>query len=130
VKLLVVTHEPITAEALREAAGEGTDDAEVLVVSPASNSSPLAFWMSDADEAIAEAERAAAGTVESLEDAGIDAVGDTGEGETGLAIQDALATFPADRIVIFTPPEDEYRAQDGLEDAEARFGVPVTFADR
>ena len=130
VKLLVLTPEPVDAEVLRAALGEEVEGAEVLVVSPATHQSKVAFWVSDNDEAIAEAETAQVDTVERLEEAGIDAAGDTGEAEPALAIQDALATFPADRIVIFSHPEGEkdYREDDGLADAEARFGVPVTHA--
>ncbi len=129
-KLLVLTPEPIDADLLRAAVGEGVDDAEVLVVSPATHQSGVAFWMSDADEAIGEAETAQVDSVERLEEAGIDAAGDTGESEPWLAIQDALATFPADRIVIFSHPEGDrdYREDEGLADAEQRFGVPVTHA--
>src|SRR3954454_7131953 len=129
-KLLVLTPEPIDADLLRSVAGDEATDAEVLVVSPATDSSPLRFWMSDADGAIGQAEATQEETVERLEEAGIDAVGDTGEGEPALAIQDALATFPADRIVVFTHPEGDrdYREDEGLADAEARFGVPVTHA--
>ena len=129
-KLLVLTPEPIDAALLRATVGEEADDAEVLVVSPATHQSGVAFWMSDADEAIGEAETAQVDTVERLEEAGIDAVGDTGESEPWLAIQDALATFQADRIVIFSHPESDrdYREDEGLADAEARFGVPVTHA--
>jgi nucleotide-binding universal stress UspA family protein len=103
----------------------------VLVISPATNQSPLAFWVSDADEAIAEAEEAQEETVERLEEEGVDAAGDTGESEPAVAIQDALATFPADRIVVFVHPEGDrdYREDMDLRDAEGRFGVPVTFAE-
>src|SRR3954454_9111443 len=130
-KLLVLTPEPIDAAALRSAAGAEAGDAEVLVVSPATHSSPLRFWMSDADDAIGEADAAQEETVERLEGAGPDAAGDTGEPEPALAIQDALATFPADRIVVFTHPgsDRDYRESDGLRDAEQRFGVPVEFAE-
>ena len=129
-KLLVLTPEPIDAALLRSALGEEVEGAEVLVVSPAGNQSKVAFWVSDPDEAIGEAEAAQEETVERLEEAGIDAAGDTGEGEPSLAIQDALATFSADRIVIFSHPEGDrdYREDEGLADAEARFGVPVTHA--
>ncbi|HEX8101901.1 MAG TPA: hypothetical protein VF533_04775 [Solirubrobacteraceae bacterium] len=129
-KLLVLTPEPIDAALLRSAVGEEADDAEVMVVSPATHKSLMAFWASDADEAIGEAEAAQVETVERLEEAGIDAVGDTGESEPWLAIQDTLATFPADRIVIFSHPEGDrdYREDEGLADAEQRFGVPVTHA--
>jgi hypothetical protein len=130
-KLLVLTPEPIDAALLRSAAGEDAQDAEVLVVTPATHSSPLRFWMSDADDAIADAQSAAEETTERLEEEGIDAAADTGEAEPALAIQDALATFPADRIVVFTHPEGDrdYREDAGLRDAEGRFGVPVTFAE-
>jgi hypothetical protein len=130
VKLLVVTPEPVDANLLRATLGEEVEGAEVLVVSPATNQSPLAFWVSDPDEAIHEAEVAQEETVERLEEEGIDAAGDTGESEPALAIQDALATFPADRIVIFSHAgEKDYREEAGLEDAEERFGLPVTHAE-
>ena len=127
-KLLVVTPEPVDANLLRKTLGEEVEGAEVLVVSPATNQSKLAFWVSDPDEAIHEADVAQEETVERLEEAGIDAAGDTGESEPAVAIEDALATFAADRILIFSHPDLDYREGHGLEDAEARFGVPVTHA--
>jgi len=129
-KLLVLTPEPVDADMLRAALGDEVDGAEVLVVAPATNTSSLAFWVSDSDEAIQEAETAQVDTVERLEEAGIDAAGDTGESEPAVAIQDALATFPADRILVFSHPEGDrdYREDDGLADAERRFGVPLTHA--
>ena len=81
VKLLVVTPEPVDADRLRDTVGPEVEGAEVLVVSPATNQSRLAFWVSDSDEAIAEAEQAEERTVESLESAGVEASGDTGESE-------------------------------------------------
>ena len=129
-KLLVVTPEPVDANLLRSTLGDEVEGAEVLVISPATNQSPLAFWVSDPDEAIHEAEVAQEETVERLEEEGIDAAGDTGESEPAVAIQDALATFKADRIVIFSHAgETDYREEKGLEDAEERFGVPVTHAE-
>ena len=130
VKLLVVTPEPVDAELLRATVGDEAEGAEVLVVSPATHQSKLAFWVSDPDEAIHEAEVAQEETVERLEEAGVDAAGDTGESEPAQAIEDALATFPADRIVIFSHAgEKDYREDEGLADAEQRFGVPVTHAE-
>ncbi len=129
-RLLVVTPEPVDATLLRSALGEDVEGAEVLVVSPAGNRSKVAFWVSDADAAIGEAEAAQEETVERLEEQGIDAAGDTGEAEPALAIQDALATFKADRIVVFSHPEGDrdYREDDGLAGAEERFGVPLVHA--
>ena len=130
-KLLVLTPEPIDAATLRAAAGEDAQEAEVLVVSPATSSSPLRFWMNDIDDSIAGAEEAQEESVELLAEDGIDASGEAGEAEPALALQDALATFPADRIVIFTHPggDRDYREDEGLRDAEGRFGVPVSFAE-
>src|SRR5215210_7857835 len=107
-KLLVLTPEPVDADLLRATLGDdAVEGAEVLVVSPATNRSKLAFWVSDPDEAIAEAETAQEETVERLEEEGVDAAGDTGESEPAVALQDALATFPADRIVVFSHPDGE-----------------------
>ena len=129
-KLLVVTPEPVDAAMLRATLGDEVEGAEVLVVSPAGNQSKLAFWVSDPDEAIAEADDAQTETVERLEEGGVDAAGETGESEPAVAIQDALATFSADRIVVFSHPDGDldYREDEGLGDAEQRFGVPLTHA--
>ena len=129
-KLLVVTPEPVDAAFLRSTLGDEVRGAEVLVVSPATNRSKLAFWVSDSDDAIEEAETAQVDSVERLEEEGVDAAGQVGESEPAVAIDDALATFPADRIVIFSHPDGErdYREDEGLAEGEARWGVPVTHA--
>jgi hypothetical protein len=128
VKVLVLTPEPVDAALLESVLGEEVRGAEVLVVSPATNRSKLAFWVSDSDEAIREAQVAQEETVERLEEAGVDAAGDTGESEPALALQDALATFPADRIVVFSHPEGDrdYREDEGLAELERSTGVPIT----
>jgi hypothetical protein len=130
VKLLVVTPEPVDANLLRETLGDEIRGAEVLVLSPATNQSKLAFWVSDSDDAISEAVAAEEETVERLEEAGVDAAGDVGESEPVQAIDDALATFAADRIVIFSHPEGDrdYREDEALAAGEARWNVPVTHA--
>jgi hypothetical protein len=128
VKLLVLTPEPVDADLLRSTLGDEVEGAEVLVVSPATNESKLAFWVSDPDEAIAKAETAQAETVE--REAGVDATGDTGESEPAVALRDALATFPADRVLMFSHPEGDrdYREDEGLADVEKELGIPVTHA--
>ncbi len=125
--MLVLTSEPISADVLREAAGEeAANDAEVLVIAPALHQSGLRFWMSDADEAIAKAEGVQEETVERLEEEGVDAAGDTGESEPLVALEDALATFSADRIVIVSHPEGERAfAEEDVDAARSRFDVPV-----
>ena len=130
-KLLVLATDPVGADDVRSGLPDADlEGSEVLVVSPAVNESPMAFWVSDSDEAIAEAEAAQEETVERLEEEGVDAAGDTGESEPAVAIQDALATFAADRIVVFSHPEGDrdYREDEGLADAEKTLGVPVVHA--
>jgi hypothetical protein len=124
-RLLVLAPHAVDAAAIRAAVpSEDLDGAEVLVVSPALNPSGLRFWMSDADAAIAAAERAASASVGELRAEGVRARGQAGESEPLLAIQDALATFPADRIVVFRGDRDAYREED-LAAVRDRFGVPV-----
>jgi hypothetical protein len=129
VKLLVLATDPISPDDVRNALPEDNlEGAEVLVVSPAVNESPVAFWVSDSDEAIADAESTAEQTAGALRERGVQARATTGDSEPLIALQDALATYPADRVVVFAR-EDEgarYREDDVLGEAQRRFGVPVT----
>lgn len=120
----------MNADTLRGVLGPDIDDARVLVVSPAHNESRLAFWMSDSDEAIADAEESGTQTASDLRADGVAANATTGEGAPLDAVQDALATFPADQIVIFAPAGEEqrYREEDVRGDAQRRFEMPVTLA--
>jgi 4-hydroxyphenylpyruvate dioxygenase-like putative hemolysin len=129
VKLLVLATDSISADDVRAALpDDDLKDAEVLVVSPAVNESAVAFWVSDADEAIAEAESAAERTAADLRESGARARATTGESEPLLALQDALATYQADRVLVFVREEDSarYREDDVIAEAQRRFGVPVT----
>jgi hypothetical protein len=125
-KILALVSEPVSTRALRSALGDGTDDAEVVVVAPALDSRTH-FWTSDSDEAIARAEEVQQETVERLSEDDVDAVGATGESDPLLALQDALATFPADEVVIFTRPEGDRNWAEGdlLEQARDQLAVPV-----
>ncbi len=129
VKLLVLATDPIAPDDLRNALPEDDlEGAEVLVVSPAVNESPVAFWVSDSDEAIADAESTAEQTAGALRERGVQARATTGESEPLVALQDALATYPADRVLVFAR-EDEgarYREDDVFGEAQRRFGVLVT----
>jgi hypothetical protein len=133
-KLLVLATDPVDADDLRGALdGEDIEGAEVLVVSPAVNQSPVAFWMSDSDEAILEAESTARETAAALSAEGARARAQTGESDPLLALQDALTTFPADKVVVFARGDEEsqrYREDDVLGEAERRFGVPVAEVTR
>src|SRR3954465_11604490 len=118
-KLLVVATDPVGAADVRSALpGEDVEGAEVLVVAPAVNESALAFWVSDSDEAIAEAESTAQETAAALRaagaraprpargPAGAGARGPPGESEPLLAVQDALVTFRPDRVLVFVRRDD------------------------
>jgi hypothetical protein len=130
-KILVIASEPISADRLRAAFGGPADDAEVLVVAPALHRTALRFWLSDADEAIRRAELVQRETVEGLDDAGVDAHGLTGESDPFKAVEDALVTFPAERIVLFSRPVSERRYDEGIDadELQQRFGLPVQRAE-
>ena len=128
-KVLVLTSEPISAEQLRTALGSDTDpkDAEVMVVAPALAESAFKFWMSDADDAIDRAEQVRRQSVERLGQEGVSATGDTGESDPYTAIEDALKTFDAERIVLFVHEAGDRRYREDLDAREIteRFGLPV-----
>jgi hypothetical protein len=126
-KLLVIASEPFTAEQLREAVEGEERDLEVMVLAPALHSSVLRFWMSDADEAIAQAQEVQRRSVERLEHEGIHARGDTGESTVSEAVEDALATFPAERILLFVHRREDEQYGEHVEVGELaeRIGLPV-----
>jgi hypothetical protein len=126
-KILALVSEPVSADALRAAVGaEDADSAEVLVVAPALNTRTH-FFLADPDPAIERAEAVQQETVERLDEEGIDAAGDTGEENPMLALQDALVTYEADEIVLFTHSGGNQNwLEEGLVDeAKGRFDVPV-----
>jgi hypothetical protein len=126
-KILAVVSEPVSADALKSLIGEQqSQDAEVLVVAPALQSKKR-FILADPDPAIDRAEQVQEETVERLDEEGVDAAGDTGEADPLLAIQDALQTFEADEIVLFTHPSGSANwLEEGIvEEAQERFEPPV-----
>ena len=62
-------------------------------------------WLANDQEAIGHAERVAEHTADQLPGETVEA--GAGEADVGLAIRDALATFPADEIVVAVRPEEE-----------------------
>jgi hypothetical protein len=129
-KLLVVTSEPITAAQLRDAVRVDAEpsDVEVMVLAPALTKSPIRFWFSDADAAIERAEAVRAETVDRLAGEVADARGTTGEADPEQAIIDALQTFPADRIVLFShraQDDQRYREDVDVDELSDKVGLPV-----
>jgi hypothetical protein len=126
-RILALVSEPVSGEALKQAVGaERAEAAEVLVVAPALNTKTR-FLMSDVDGAIERAEEVEQETVERMEEEGVDAAGDTGESDPLLALQDALQTFDADQIVLFTHPggRSNWLEEGVVDEARERFDRPV-----
>ena len=128
-KLLVIATAYVEPGPLKEALrSHSGDDAEVRIVAPASEISPLQWLTSDEDDAREEAAdvaRRAKSAVEPEADRTETEVGDT---DPVQAIEDALRTFPADEVLVISRPEDEagWLEQDSAQEARERFGVPVT----
>jgi hypothetical protein len=128
-KLLVVATAPVDAEALRREVREhlGGDEAEVRIVAPAADLSPLEWLASDEDDAREEAARVAGEASEALdEDAPVET--EVGDPDPAQAIEDALRTYEADELVLVGPPESDvgWLEQGNLDEAVERLGLPVT----
>lgn len=129
-RLLVVTTVPIEGELLLEHVRRHTGDgeAEVKVVAPAAQVSPLEWLASDEDDARREAGAIAADAAESVSgEARVTGV-EVGDTDPVQAIEDALREFPADEVIVVTPSDDDagWLEQDAAAAADDRFGVPVT----
>lgn len=128
-KILALVSEPISGDTLKQVLGaDEAEQAEVLVVAPALNESKVRFWASDPDSSIERAEEVAEETVERMDEQGVDAAGDTGESDPLLALQDALATFAADEIVLCTHTggERNWLEEGVVDEAKSRFSsTPV-----
>ena len=128
-RLLVVTTARVEGARLREEVRRhaGDEGAEVRIVAPATDISPLKWLYTDVDDARAEAEEVAREASEAVaSEAVVEAeVGDT---DPVQAIEDALRTFPADELILVTREGDEARwlEKDAAEEALARFDLPVT----
>jgi hypothetical protein len=128
-KLLVIATAPVEAGRLRDAVREHAgDEAEIRVVAPASDVSPLQWLASDEDEAREKAADVASEAAGSLEPEAARTDAGVGDPDPVQAIEDALRTFPADEVLVVTRPEDDasWLEQDSAEEARERFGVPVT----
>ena len=99
--------------------------ADVLVVAPALNTW-LRHWVSDDDAARRRAQERVAAFVDLLQRRAAHVEGRVGDADPLQAIEDALATFPADEIVIAARPEGTTRLADDLVSrARDRFALPV-----
>jgi hypothetical protein len=127
-RILVVANETVggpelLTEIRERSAGRS---ARVLVVCPALNS-PLRHWVSDEDQARAEAQARLDESLTSMRAVGLDAAGEIGDGDPVQAIEDALRTFQPDELIISThPPGRSHWLERGVvERARSRFDIPL-----
>ena len=106
----------------------GLAHADVLVVAPALNSW-LRHWLSDEDPARGRAEKRVAALVERLQGTAAHVEGRVGDADPLQATADALATFPADEIVVSARPERSIDQVDELVSrVRERFALPTSRA--
>jgi len=104
---------------------EGLARADVVVVAPALNSR-LRRWVSDEDAARGRAEARLGTLLERLRPITGHVEGRVGDADPLLAIGDALATFPADEIVVAAGAQfSTGRALELVARARERFALPV-----
>lgn len=126
-RMLVVITSEVADDVLRELVrGRAGEDAEMLVVAPASEISRLDWLTNAEDDARAHASELAAKTAEATPTEDVEAR--VGDSDPVKAIEDALRTFAADEILVVTRPEEQggwLEAGSGAE-AQARFNLPVS----
>src|SRR3954462_6197648 len=127
-RVLAIANETVAGDALHQVIADHACNCptDVLVVAPALNSR-LRHWMSDEDAARNAAEERLARSVERLDADGIPVYGWVGDADPLEAIADALAVFPADQLIIATPPErrSNWLARDVVRRARERFELPT-----
>ena len=128
-RILVVANETAASKTLCTAVApelEG-ETAEILLLAPALNSR-LRHWLSDDDDARRAARRRVQLSLRRLADCGIRAEGVIGDADPMQAIEDSLAVFPADRMIVATHPDgrSNWLARDLVGRASERFGLPIT----
>ena len=121
--VLVVALDSGSEEEIRTAieARQRADEVSVRVVAPASSMGALEWLMGDEDAARAEAEEVAEHAAEAAEAVEADVHTDTevGDRDPLVAVEDALADFAADEIVVAGHPDEKTEAR------LRRFGLPV-----
>ena len=123
--VLVVSTVEHEEHALRDLVGP---DDRVKVVVPVVDQGVL-DWLANDERAFAHAEEVAGETAERLPAEDVESA--AGEANVALAIRDALATFPADEIVVAVRPDEEEALVESIATETAPQhavdGVPVRY---
>ncbi len=128
-RLLVVAAEEIGSPDVAETVLERIrgERAEVRLIAPAVDQSPLEHAMGDVDEATEQARGRATRSAAILGASGVDVAAEVGDSDLRLAIQDALQSFAADEIVIVAHRDGgPYLERQGIEESERDFDPPIT----
>ena len=128
--LLVIANETLAGDGLVDAVEQlVARDGEVLVVCPVLVGRSR-YWTSDLSAGIAEARTRLLGSLESLRARSIASEGLVGDGHPLLAIEDALRSYPCDRILIVThpPARSVWLERRLIARARARFALPISHA--
>jgi hypothetical protein len=130
-RILVVANQTVAGRSLLEEIKrhETSEPTEILVVVPALPHSRLEHLAHDVDGAITEAQGRLDASLAAMKQAGLEARGTVGDHhDPNAAIEDALAAFAADEVIISThPPERSKWLESGVvERAEADIPLPVT----
>jgi hypothetical protein len=126
-RVLVVATSSVPEAELRERVrAHAGDDAELLVVAPASKISKLDWLTNAEDDARAEAARRAEDVAETVP--GDDVETRVGDSDPVKAIEDALRDFPAEELIVITRPDEEadWLEEGSGEEAQKLFSLPVT----
>jgi len=130
--ILVIATVPVEGDALQTHAPELAlpADASVRVVSPASRVSRVQWLTNEEDSARERAGEIATETASAVtagSEAEVEA--EVGDVDPLRATQDALATFPADELVVLVRSEDRasWLERASVEDGFERFGLPVRY---
>ena len=125
-RLLVVITTEVADGVLRDfVRNRGGDDAEMLVVAPASEISRLDWLTNAEDDARTEAASLAVKTAEATPTEDVEAR--VGDSSPVKAIEDALREFPADEVLVVTRPDNDasWLEEGSGETAQTRFRLPV-----
>jgi GABA permease len=127
-RILVIANRTCPCDALADEVAWVAHEApsDVLLVAPALNSR-LRHLTSDVDAAVAHAQARVDRAVAQLRHRGLSVRGYVGDANPLLAIEDALAGYPATEIVIATHPagQSHWLERKLIEKTRARFDIPV-----
>ncbi len=126
-RLIVVANRTCPCPGLPDEVREHIDPSgRVYVVAPALNSR-VRHWVTDADAAVRKAGARLSQAVGALREVGLDADGSVGDADPMHAIEDVLARFDADAVLISTWPEghSNWLERDLVARAELALTMPV-----